>query len=356
MAKVIRISNDAGVSWMNLPGSQGSFNCDAEAIDDTILGATYGSSEIGLITWGVSSDGIYKGFAGYKAKLKKPGAAVIANAEPMTQVGATLTYQVTDPAHEIWDRTDTVVVYDNAVEVDADDILYVDYLFGRVTFVPGYVVTGPITVDISYFPTVFIGRANQYTLTMSADSIDETYFESAQNNNGTRLFKPGLRSVALELTGIWTASENAKQDLINRAETIVEIDPAGDGSSIARGFFKRSTTGQSGAVGALEEQSINMALNVPTENVGPAVELPFNWRHNANSTLSPAIQAAIQSWLDELNTHLVQYLPSGAPGQAPDLDGIQGKVVFTDISLSGGLSAMNVFNVEMQGNDQFTEV
>lgn len=355
MAKVIRISDDDGATWMNLPGSQGSFDTEAEAIDDSILGASYSSSEIGLIAWSVSSDGIYKGFPGYAAKLKKPGAPVISDGEAMSQVAGQV-YQIDDPLHEIWDRTDTVVVNDNAVPVAAADIASVDYLFGRVTFAPGYVVVGPVTVDISYFPTVFIGRANTYTLTMSADPIDETYFESAQNNNGTRLFKPGLRTVGLELEGIWTATENAKADLIARQETIVEVDPAGDGSSIARGFFKRSTTGQSGAVGALEEQAINFALNVPTENVGPAVELPFSWRHSVNSTLSPAIQAAITSWLQELNTYLVQYLPSGAPGQVPDLDGIEGKVMFSDISLSGGLSAMNVFNMEMQGNDQFTEV
>ena len=48
-AKKIRISDDAAVTWNELPGSEGSFTNEAEQIDDTILGQTFQSNEVGLV-------------------------------------------------------------------------------------------------------------------------------------------------------------------------------------------------------------------------------------------------------------------------------------------------------------------
>ncbi len=353
-AKLISISDDAKVTWENLPGSQGAFSSEAEAVDDTILGQTYGSTDIGLVGWSVSSDGIFKGFSGYLAEIKKVGASSTFTAESMTLVTGK-TYQIDDAAKEIWDRGEgTFDILDAASPVAAVDILNVDYLFGRVTFVAGYSVTAPVTVTGASFPTAAIGKANTYSMTMTAEAIDETDFTTAQGNSGTKIFKPGLRSVAIELGGIFDSTENAKDDLKNRLEVIIEVDPAGDGSSIARGFFKLVTTGQSGAVGALEEETLNFALTVPDETTNPIIEFPFSWQHTA-TTLNLAIQFALTSWLDELNTYDVRYLPTGEEGASP-LDGIEGDMIVTDISLSGGLNNMNVFQIELMGTGAFIEV
>ena len=45
---------------------------------------------------------------------------------------------------------------DNGVTVAAANIASIDYLFGQVTFVGGYTVTGPVTMDASYIPTATI--------------------------------------------------------------------------------------------------------------------------------------------------------------------------------------------------------
>lgn len=354
MAKVVNISSDGGTNYVSLPGSQASFASNAEAVDDTILGQTYQSTDIGLQGWSISSDGIFKGFSGYLAELKKVGTPATFTAESMTLVSGK-TYAINDATKEIWDRSEvTMDILDNAVSVAAADILNIDYLFGRVTFVAAYVPTTPITATGKSFPTAAAGKANGYNMTMTAESIDETDFTTAQGNAGTRIFKPGLRSVALELTGIFDSTEAFAADLLARSEIIIEVDPAGDGSSIARGFFKLVTTGQSGAVGALEEETVNFALTVPDETVNPIVELPFNWRHTA-TTLNVAIQDLLTSWLTELNTFDVQYLPLGAIGQSP-LDGKEGNFMVSDISLSGGLDAMNVFQAEIQGTGVYTVV
>ncbi len=354
MAKVIKISADGGSTYFDLPGSEGSFNNEAEQIDDTILGQTYQSNEVGLVGWGISSNGIFKGFAGYVAEIKTQGTPTTMTAEAMTLVSGK-TYQIDDVARRVWDRTSgTFDILDNAVTVAAADILNVDYLFGRVTFVASYTPTTPITVTGDYMPLAAAGKANTYNLTMTAESIDESDFTTVQGNSGTRIFKPGLRTVALELGGIFDATESFKTDLTDRNELIVDIDPAGDGSTLARGFFKIATASQAGAVGALEEETVNFVLTVPVEETNPSVEFPFSWEF-INTTLPQAIQHAINSWLQELNTYDMQYLPLGAIGQTP-LDGIEGDVVFTDISLSGGLSNMNVFTIEAQGTGVYTVV
>jgi len=353
-AKKIRISNDAGTTWKELPGSQGSFDADAESVDDTILGQSFSSSDIGLLGWSVSSDGIFKGFSGYLAELKQVGTPVTFTAESMTLVSGK-TYAINDTTKEIWDRSEvTMDILDTAVSVAAADIESIDYLFGRVTFVSTFTPAGAITATGKSFPVAAAGCSNAYNLSMSADAIDDTCFNTAQANGGTKTFVAGLRSVALELNGVFDATQNFKSILLARNEIIIEIDPAGDGSSIARGFFKLVTTSQSGTVGALEDETLNFELTVPDETTNPAVELPFNWRHTA-TTLNLAIQWALESWLSELNTYEVQYLPTGVVGASP-LDGIEGAIVVTDISLSGGLSNMNTFQIELQGTGAYTEV
>ena len=356
MAKVIRLSDDAGSTWNNLPGSEGSFNADAEAIDDTVLGQTFSSSEIGLVSWGVSANGIFKGFAGYVADIMKFGTPTGFTDEAMTLVaGTTATYQIDDASKEVWDRTKATNFDDGAVLIDAADIVSVDYLFGRVTLTAA--AGGAVTCVGEYFARETIARANTYNLTMTADSVDGSFFAAVQANGGNRIFTPGLRTVALELGGIFTASDSAKAELAARSELIIEIDPAGDGLAVARGFFKYATVAQAGAVGALEEETLNLALTVPVGNaLNPSnVDTPFNWAFDATTDLSASIQIAVTAWMEEDNTIEVQYLPSGAITQSP-LDAVEGACIFTDISLSGGLSNMNVFVVEMQGTDAFTVV
>ncbi len=354
MAKVINISNDGGTTWRALPGSEGSFNANGESVDDTILGQTFQSNDVGMVGWGVSANAIFKGFSGYLAEIKKHGTATTFTAEAMTLVSGK-TYAIDDATKEIWDRSEaTMDILDSAASVAAADILNIDYLFGRVTFVASYTPSGAITATGKYFPVITIARPNSYNLTMQAETIDESDYASAQANSGHKIFTPGLRTVNLELGGIFDDAENAPADVIARSELIIQIDPAGDGSSICRGFYKMVTSGQGGAVGALEDETLNFMLVVPDETTNPAVATPFNWRHTA-TTLNQSIQDLLTSFLTELNTYDVQYLPQGAEGQSP-LDGREGNFMVSNVSLSGGLNAMNIFVAELQGTGAFTTV
>ena len=350
-AKVIRVSDDDGSTWYTLPGSTGEFANEAESISDTTFGQTFESSEIGLLGWMVSANAYFKGYAGYLAKILQPGTPTATTGEACTLVSGK-TYQINDTAKRIWDRSATIVVYDNAVDHSAD-VQDIDYLFGKVTFDSSYTVTGAVTVDVTYLPMTQLGKGQSYNLTMSANPIDNTDFATAQANGGYKTFEPGLRTVALELSGIFDATVNSKADLAARNELIVEIDPAGDQSSLARGFFKIVDTGQSGDVGALEEETLSLELTVP-EDPDFTVAAVFGWQHSGSTLLSQAIQILLTAWLDESLID-VQYLPQGAVGQTP-LDGAEGDCMVADVSLSGGLNDMNTFNVELQGIGAYTEV
>lgn len=343
-AKNVQVSAD-GNTWYTLPGSQGEWNDEAEQIDDTIFGQTFSSTQPGLITWTANAQAYYKGFAGYVARLMSSGTSTALTDEPMELV-AGLTYQVTDPTRNVLDYTKAIEFEDNGVAVDPSDIESIDWLFGRVTFDAAYTVTGPITIASGfYLPMTEVSRANSFTLTQTAETIDRTDFETARGNDGYRVFDPGLRTISLELGGFYDATAAIWEVLEARGEAVIEINPDGSGLSLARGVFKLVTRGQSGDVGALEEETRTFNLSVP-ENV----DIIFNWIHDDDSTLSQAIRVLLDAYINQTKPY-VRYAPDGI-GVGDTV--FHGQAVLTDVSLSSSLDAMNEFTANFQGSDQPT--
>lgn len=349
-AKVIRVSDDSGATWKTLPGATGSFDGDNETQDDTIFGNSYRSQEVGLLTWQMGANAFYKGFAGYLAEIYEPGTSTAFTDEAMA-LESGLIYAISDGTKDLWNRSVAIAVEDNAIAVADADIEWIDYLFGRIKFVTGYSVTGPITVSGEYYPKTQLGKANSYSLSMQAETKDTSDYATVQGNGGYRTFEPGLRTVELELGGIFDAAVDALGKLTGRSEIMVVIDPAGDGKSTARGFFKPSSISDSGDVGAVEEESISFTLTVPDEDT---MLYPFGWQHASDTTLSEAVRILIAAFQDETLID-AQYLPEGTTGNTP-LDGKEGSVVVTNVSLSGALDAMNTFDVELTGSGAVTEV
>lgn len=339
MAKRIRVSDDAGITWYTLPGSTGDLGHDADALDDTIFGQSYKSSQTGLIGWTVNANSIFKGFAGYVTTILKPGTSTVMTDEAMSLVSGK-TYQITSVTKRIINRAVAIIVKDAAATVAAADIATFDYLFGQVTFASSYTVTGPITITAEYYPTVAIGCANEFTLTQTAEANDNTCMSVAQANNGHRTFEAGLKTVSLELNGIYQVANGYLAALTARSELIIEINLEGSGLTVARGFFKPMSTGQSGDVGALEDETVSFELSVPDDD---KLQYPFHWVVDAASTLNQAIQICLDAWENDTVID-VAYLPDGATG-------VQGNAIVTDLSLAGGLEAMNTFTVNFQGSD-----
>ena len=339
MSKRIQITPDAGTTWYTFPGDKADRQTTAADIKDTTFGSDYESGQTGLISWTESCNGIYKGFAGYVAKLSKSGTPTTFTTSAFSLVSGK-TYKITDATKNVWDRSTAVNFFDNAVAVSGANILSVDYLNGRVTFVPGYTVTGPVTATGKYMPITQIAGANSFTLTQNAGAIDETDYIVAQGNTGFRVYTPGLKTVKLALKGFYKVSNAFEALVAARSECIIEINPDGGGLTVARGWFKPLMTAQSGSVGALEDQSLDFTLSVPDQT---GISIPFVWAFNAGSTLSLALQTALNNWQNGTVAD-INYLTDGSAGY-------RGDAVITDVSLSGGLDVMNDFSLKFQGSD-----
>lgn len=343
MPKSILVSDDTFTSSFALPGGTGELTNDGTTIDDTIFGNTFKSEESGIITLGVSANALYKGFAGYVLDIKSGGTPTAAAGETMTLVSGK-TYRIDDVSKEVWDRTVAITVDDDAVDV-TDEIESIDPLFGQVTFKSSYTVTGAVTIDISYLPLAVIGRAKSITLTQTADFIDTTDFPTAQANGGFKTGDPGLRTVAVQTDNIFDLASGFAASLTARDELVIEINPDGNNKSRARGFFRIITQGQSGDVGALEEETVNFSLNVPQSALGSALQTeltiasPFVWDHAVDTTLSTSIQMILDAWSNETKLG-VDYLYDGTNGTRI------ASAVVVDVSLSSGMDDMNEFAAE----------
>jgi hypothetical protein len=340
MAKRVRISDDGGTSWYTLPGNTAELSSEAGDLDDTIFGQDFSSTQSGLIGWTISANGLFKGFAGYVAKILKPGTPTAMTAEPMGQIGTSLTFEITDPSKNVWNRHAELQVFDGG---EPADVVSIDYLFGRVTLAETPIST--ITVTGEYLPLESIGCSNSFTLTQTANAIDNTCMSTAQVNEGHRTFEYGLKTVSLDLQGIYKTANNFLQMLKNREELVIEVNPDGNGNTVARGFYKAMTTGQSGDVGDLEQETITFNLSVPQDDTG-LIPYPFHWVITEESTLSMAIQKALTAW-EESEMINIAYLPDGNTG-------VQGEAVITDLTLTGGLEAMNEFTANVQGSGELT--
>ena len=340
-AKIIEVSDDDGVTWFALPGSEGEFTREGSQVDDTIFGQTFRSNDRGLITWAINANAVYKGYVGYKASLKKQGTATAFTGAAMTLVSGKR-YKITDAAKNLWNRAVAVTVYDGVTNVTAQ-VQAINYLFGEVLFKSSYTVVGSVTVDGSYFPLAVLGKANNYSLTQTADAIETGYFDQVQTNGGYQTHDPGLRTVSLELTGIFDPASNISAALLAGSEIVAEINPDGASKSRARGFFKVITSGQSGEVGALEEETFTLSLNVPE-----GAEIPFKWDHASDSPLPVAVRKMLDAWIAETKLD-VRYRGDG-------VNGYKGNVVVTDMSLEGGMDSMNMFSVALTGDGGLTAV
>jgi len=345
MAKAIQVSDDSGANWYTLPGGSGSKNAEAGQIPDTIFGQTFQSNESGLISWGMQGQAFYKGFAGYKCDIKKPGTSTAFTDEACTLVSGKR-YRINDSTKSIWNRTVGITVEDNATPVSASNIESINYLFGEVTFTSSYTPTGAITVTGEYYPTAVLGKAQGYTLTMTAADINTTTFDVAQSNGGYITRDPGLRTVALDVDNVYALASGFAALLSARTEWIIEINPDGNNKSRARGFFKLVTQNQDGDVGALEQESVSFVLNVPDPDSN--AEYPFQWQHANDTTLSTAVKKVLEAWQNETKLD-VRYLPDGVNGDS-------GTSVVTECSLSGSLDGMNEFSVSFMGDGALAAV
>jgi hypothetical protein len=338
-AKRIQVSVDGGTNYRTLPGSNGEFREEVATVNDTVFGQSFESNEVSIGTWEVSANGYFKGVVGYCAKIRQGGTPVAMTTEATTLVSGK-TYQITATTKRIIDYFSSLTVFDNGVDHTAD-VISVDYLSGLVTFDPAYTVTGAVTVTGYYVPTTVIASARSFELTQSANATDTSDYDTVCSNGGWRLHEPGLRTVSMDLTGLYNLSNGAAAAIRARDPVIIEVTPDNSSTTVFRGFFKRHNRAQSGDVGNLEEETQTFGLWVPD---GGLVVTPFSWYFGAGTALNQAIRDVIGAWQDE-DILKVRYQDD------PDVagSGHVGDAVVTEASLSGSFEGIHEFTFGFRG-------
>lgn len=338
-AKSVRVSRD-GVTFYELPGTSADLSLDSSTADDSIFGTNFSSIQATIINWSISSNGLFKGFPGYKAQIKRAGTPTAFTSEATTQNGDY--YYITDRAKSLWDHTAPVTVNDSATPVDASNIETIDYLNGGVKFVSGYTVTGPITVTGSFMATTRICFANTFDLSMTADIEAITTICDADDNNGFTVNSYNQQSAELSMDGFYSDSNTFIADLLARDVVIIEVDPAGDGSVTHRGYYMATSQSQSGDVGSTETESITYSLFVPE-----GVPRPFSVYVAETSALPDAVREILLAWQDRA-TLTVEYTAQDSTATRT------GEVLVSDSSLSGGVDAINDYSFTFDGTGALT--
>ena len=145
--------------------------------------------------------------AAWQAAVRVTGAAVAATGEATTFLGGKR-YQVTNTGRRIIEPAVAVVVRDNGIAVAAANILSIDFLFGIVEFQAAYTVTGPVTLDFSWLPTYQVGECRSGTLTINAELVDASVFESQWRQRQPTLVdvEGSLQSLRLPVVDIDTVT------------------------------------------------------------------------------------------------------------------------------------------------------
>ncbi len=203
------------------------------------------------------------GLAGYLAVVRKGGTPTTFTNEAFgDDTGSTIAnkYVITDSAKAVWQRNTVPSFREGATgsTISSTDIAAIDYLFGKVTFNSTHAT---VVGSGKYVPLSSIAGAYQYTLTMTADILDDTDFDST----GYRTYLPGINNVTLSLTRwdtlnleFWNVLENT--NATGSSRFVADIQPGGTGP-IARGWFVVGNDGRSGDVNSLEQGDVELVLD-----------------------------------------------------------------------------------------------
>lgn len=345
-AKRIQVSADGGTTYRTIPGANGEFQEELSTNNDTVFGQDFESNEVSVGQWNVSANGYFKGISGYQANLLQQGTSTTMT-DQATAVVTGKTYRIVDATRRIIDYFSAITVKDGATDITAE-VISIDYLNGEVTLDSGYTVVGSITVTGKYIPTVAIAKGRGFTLNMGAAEKDLSVYEDVRANGGWRVFDYGLRTVGLDVSGIYDVTNGAADALRARTPIIVEIRPDNTTDTFFRGYFKRHNRGQSGEVGATEEETQTFGLWVPD---GSLVVRPFGWYFSSSSALNPAIRNIIAAWQAK-SLLKVKYQDD------PDVagSGHVGDAVVTECNLTNALEGLNEFSFGFRGTGAPTTI
>jgi len=205
------------------------------------------------------------GLASFRTKVKLSGTATAMTSQAMsTHSTVANTYRINSTARRVWNPAASLTFYENSgttgvAAVSAGDISNINRLFGTVTFAT--TKAGNVSVSGQYLPLASLAGANNYTLNITREQLDDTAFEST----GLRSRTSGLLDAALSVSRWDNVDLNIHTALSNDTRVVLEVAPGGSTVTVARGFFKVESEGHSGDVGSLESAEGSFVLDGSSE-------------------------------------------------------------------------------------------
>ena len=221
------------------------------------------------------------GTAAYLTRIIVGGTSTAFVDEPTTSLGIEsgtgyFVYQITDAGKRVLDRGVSATVKDGVSPISADNIGYIDYLFGRVALIAD--VTGPVTVSGNYIPvsdTERVNSCNSHTLNQSLVVHNAENYKDTQDNGGHRTRKTGIKDASVSLGGFFEMSADVKDAFDARTPVLVQIQPGG-GPDIFRGWFLAESMNYSGGMDDLEGLEVSFQLDDSAAATGDHVNMRWN--------------------------------------------------------------------------------
>lgn len=283
-----------------------------------------------------------KGLVGYKTVIKKSGTGVAATGLAMELVSGKL-YKTTDTTKNLWSRDIAVTVYDDGVEVDSANIEKIDYMFGNVTFVSGYTVTGTITVDATYLPVTTIAARTGYSLGQTCNTPDVTTL----GTDGWKAYEYGRKDISLTLDGFYDEVADIYALFDSDDAFVVEIDVANSGLK-ARGWFYVTADSQTADGDNPIGENLTCSLSA-----GCATGQSFAWNITelADTTL---VDRASYEILNAMVNQTKLYIKAMLDDEAGI--GYSCSTVVSDVSISGSVSDIEQMSFSCMADGTVTEL
>ena len=206
--------------------------------------------------------------AAYRTLVGIPGTVTALSNEPCTYVGG-CDFRITDATRRLLDRDTTVVVRSATTRSGAKTVVNsanvtVNFAGGVVTLRGGsYTASSCANLFLfftgGFIPFTNVGGANNYSVEMSAEVLEDTNFEAANANGGYRTRLTGLQDVSISVSAYSPLNKAFATRLQERQNVIVNV-LVGQKERITGRFVVESVS-QSGEVGGLETEDISFQLN-----------------------------------------------------------------------------------------------
>ena len=158
------------------------------------------------------------GISGRKALIKVAGALVAFSGEATVDTGDHQTYQISNAAKRIWDRTTPLVV--DVGGTPTGETYTFNRLNGTVKFATPNAGRGAVTLSGAYLPTAIAVGSTGYSYSITKQTLVDTDFDSAFTNNGYNTSQSGMLDAEGSVNGRLTV-DTTLRDLLLAGDPVV---------------------------------------------------------------------------------------------------------------------------------------